>query len=175
MLTFLGIVSVLQSMSIALGVGCSTLAIINFFAAIADGVIDETERRMMGVVYVVLRVAMVLILVTTIMLAANEYGAKGLENVSVYTVAQVILLIALYTNAMLMSARIMPSTFGPAIQAGSWYALGFLSAIALVGWLGFSLVQFAFAYVTWLILAVAIVNGVMIIMKNKQMNKEKAT
>jgi len=62
----------------------------------------------------------------------------------------------------------MPSTFGPALQAGSWYTLGTLAPLQLLGLTDFTLAQFLMAYVTWLILAVGIVNGVMAILKSKK-------
>lgn len=168
MTTFIILVTILQNFSTALGVGSSTLAIVNFFVAIKDGVIDETERRMMGVVYIVLRVAMVLILITTIVRTSLLFGAEGIANMPDFAWAQLIVLLALYVNAMLMTAHLMPSTFGPALQAGSWYTLGTLSALMSIGVIGFTLTQFLMAYVTWLILAVGIVNGIMAILKSKK-------
>lgn len=168
MTSFLTLIVILQTFSISLGVGSSTLAIINFFAAIADGVIDETERRMMGVVYVVLRVAMVAILVTTGSLIAIEYTQVGLAGLSTLIYAQFLALVVLFVNSALMTARIMPSTYGPSLQAGSWYTLGALTALQLVGLVNFSFLHFIFAYITWLILAIVIVNGIMSILAAKR-------
>ncbi|MCA9354424.1 MAG: hypothetical protein KC877_02805 [Candidatus Kaiserbacteria bacterium] len=162
---FLVFVSILQSIGISLGVGASTLAIANFFAAIADGEIDDTERRMMGIVYIVLRVAMVTILVTTIFLLASEYSVTGLLNMSAFSYAALLTIFVLFTNAMLMTAHLIPSTFGPAIQAGNWYTLGILSALQSIGLTDFTLTHFLMGYVTWLILAIGIVNGMMALMK----------
>ncbi len=162
---FIVLVTILQSFSTSLGVGSSTLAIINFFVAISDGKIDETERKMMGVTYVILRVAMLLILVTSVVLLAYQFAESSF---STFAWAQLIALLVLFINAMLMSARLMPSTFGPALQAGSWYTLGTLAPLQLLGLTDFTLAQFLMAYVTWLILAVGIVNGVMAILKSKK-------
>ena len=60
-----------------------------------------------------------------------------------------------------MTVRIMPSTFGPSIQAGSWYTLGMVTALASVGAVTFSISTFVMAYITWLVLATGIVNGIM--------------
>jgi hypothetical protein len=168
MIFFITLITILQSFTISLGVGSSTLAIVNFFAAIADGTIDETERRMMGIVYVVLRIAMVLILITSLTIIFFTYNETGFADISNFTIAQLITLSILYLNAILMTWRIMPSTFGPALQAGSWYTLGCLSALQILGATGFSLGNFLMGYVTWLILAVGIVNGVMAILKAKK-------
>lgn len=168
-LTFLAIV---QSFSISLGVGSSTLAIVNFFAAIADGTIDAAERRMMGIVYVVLRIAMVLILISTLLLVFAEYGTSNLLSLSAFTYGQITVLGILYLNALFMTLHWMPSTFGPAIQAGSWYTLGTLMALLPLGLTDFSYIQFAMGYITWVVLAVSIVNGTMAIMKHQKEERE---
>jgi hypothetical protein len=162
MIIFTTLVAILQSFSISLGVGSSTLAIINFFVAISDGRIDETERRMMGVVYVVLRVAMVLILLTTITLLAYEASMVGsLLQMSVFSYVMALPLAILFINALLMTLHIMPSTFGPSIQAASWYTLGALMALKALDITGFSFIVFILSYITWIVLATAIVNGIM--------------
>lgn len=165
------LISIIQSFSISLGVGSSTLAIINFFVAIADGTIDETERRMMGVVYVVLRVAMVAILLSSILLLAEEYLSTGNIELNGFNLGLITALAILFINAVLMTLRIMPSTFGPAIQAGSWYSLGTLSALQVLDLVNFSYVQFLFGYITWLFLSISIVNAIMAAMKSKRERK----
>jgi hypothetical protein len=167
MTTFLTLIAILQSFSISLGVGSSTLAILNFFVAIADGSISPDERRMMGVVYIILRIAMILILITTLCLLAAQYSAGTLYLVP-YNVAQLVVIGVLFVNAMLMTAHLMPSNFGPAIQAGNWYTLGTLAALVPLSMTNFSLLHFFFAYITWIILAISIVNGVMAIQAAKR-------
>lgn len=162
---FIALVVILQTFSISLGVGSSTLAIVNFFVAIADGKIDPTERKMMGIVYVVLRVAMVAIFVTTILLVANDLSKNGF--LTTFDYAELIPLFVLFTNASLMTLKIMPSTFGPSIQAGSWYTLGTLAGLEIVGFTEFQLMHFILAYITWIVLATGITNGIMAIMREK--------
>jgi len=165
MTIFISLVAILQTFSISLGVGSSTLAIINFFVAISDGKIDETERKMMGVVYTLLRVAMVAILTTTLGLIALEFVYSGVTSLTAFDIAQLFALSVLFINAVLMTFRIMPSTFGPALQAGSWYTLGALVALKLQGITDFTFIQFFMAYVTWLVLAIGIANGIMSLLK----------
>lgn len=174
MILFLNLVVILQNFSIALGTGASTLAILNFFSAIADGKIDDTERRMMGIVYTVLRIAMVLILGTSLLLISTEYGQVGLAGLSDISAAQIFILLVLYFNAMLMTAHLIPSTFGPGIQAGSWYALGIVTSLQLIGVIEFTLMAFFMSYVTWLVLVIGVVNGVMGIMKHRRIAAAKA-
>jgi len=171
MLLLTTFVAIVQSFSISLGVGSSTLAIVNFFVAISDGKIDETERRMMGIVYVVLRIAMILILATTVLLMIFDHLDAGIDMTSLVS-AQLVVLIVLFLNATLMTMRKMPSTFGPALQAGSWYTLGTLAALVPLGLTTFTLTEFFLGYVTWLILAIAIVNGVMAILKHQKQKQQ---
>ena len=171
MLLLTTFVAIVQSFSISLGVGSSTLAIVNFFVAISDGKIDETERRMMGIVYVVLRIAMILILATTVLMMIFDHLDAGIDMTSLVS-AQLVVLIVLFLNATLMTMRKMPSTFGPALQAGSWYTLGTLAALVPLGLTTFTLTEFFLGYVTWLILAIAIVNGVMAILKHKKQKQQ---
>ncbi len=174
MLLLTTFVAIVQSFSISLGVGSSTLAIVNFFVAISDGKIDETERRMMGIVYVVLRIAMILILATTVLLMIFDHLDAGIDMTSLVS-AQLIVLIVLFRNATLMTMRKMPSTFGPALQAGSWYTLGTLAALVPLGLTTFTLTEFFLGYITWLILAIAIVNGVMAMLKHQKQKQQAQT
>ena len=168
------LVALIASMATSLGVGSSTLAIINFFVAIADGTIDPAERRMMGNVYVVLRVAMVILFFTlTFQTGFNTYH-NGAAALTAFVGAQWTVLAILYTNAILMTLRIMPSTFGPGIQAGSWYTLGGLAALAGLGITGFGYGLFILAYVTFIVFAISLVNGLMAILKAKKEARDKA-
>lgn len=162
------LVAIVQSMAISLGVGASTIAIINFFVAIKDGTVGPEERRIMGVTYIVLRVAMVAILVTVATRTMQGYGINGSEFMTPFVLSQWILILVLYTNAILMTKRIMPSTFGPAIQASTWYTLGIITSLVPLGLTNYSIFHFTLGYIAAFILAVSIVNGTMSIMKSKQ-------
>jgi hypothetical protein len=166
-MTLLIFATFLQTLSVSLGVGSSTLAITNFFAAIADGRIDDTERRMMGIVYFVLKVAMILIFLAATSLFLIEYTRHGLTSIPVLTNVTLIVLLVIYVNAMLMTAQKIPSTFGPAIQVGSWYTLSILLSLQLLGFTAFTYEQFFLAYITWLIFCIGVVNAIMAWMKEK--------
>jgi len=154
--------SILLAMSISLGVGGSTIAIANFFVAIADGTIAPEERNIMGVTYWVLRVAMVIIalaLITHYMLGYLDVTTPWFGTTQ--AVAAGLVTAVLYINAILMTYRVMPSTFGPAIQASSWYTLGILAALASIGFTQFSLLVFIICYITAFVFALSLVNGIM--------------
>ncbi len=164
--------SIIQAMGISLGVGSSTMAVLNFFMAISDGKIDEGERNFMGITYKVLRVAMGLILFTWLILAMYGFGVAGASYFSGYLIAQTFLVALLFINAILMTAHIMPSTFGPAIQASSWYSLGFILSLYSLGITEFNLVVFILGYVTFFVFAVSLINSVMSYLKAKRENAE---
>lgn len=148
---------ILQSIFISLGVGSSTLAILNFFSAIGDGNIDQTERRMMGIVYVILRIAMVGILFTTATLLAPTIASDAFQLANV-SIAQVIIIAVLFTNAALMTMRKMPAKYGPGIQAGSWYTLGIIAALQLQGMVDYTLIDFVIGHVLVMLVAIIGVN-----------------
>lgn len=162
------IVTILQTIAVSLGVGCSTTAVTQFFFAIADGKIDEGERRIMGVVYILLRVAMGLILLTTMVQAAILYKVMGTAYINPFTVGIWTATIVLYVNAILMTLHWMPSKFGPGIQAGSWYTLGISFALIPLGLVSFSYQQFFLAYAGAMVLGVVLVNLIMSYQKSRR-------
>lgn len=161
---------VLQGMGISLGVGASTLAIIFFFLAIKDGQISRDERSYLGVIYVVLRVAMGIILVTSVLAGIFGYLNFGSEYFTPYICAQAILTAVLFVNALLMTIHVMPSTFGPAIQASSWYSLGILAAVYAQGMQNLNILVFVFAYGTLIFFAISFINAMMAYLKEKREN-----
>lgn len=82
-----------------------------------------------------------------------------------YFTAQTLLVTVLFINAFLMTMHIMPSTFGPAIQASSWYSLGIMAAMYGQGFTTVNLLLFLFAYVTFIFFAVSFINAMMAYLK----------
>ena len=163
------LLSILQAIGVSLGVGCSTVAITSFFVAIADGSIDPQERKMLGVVYILLRVGMGLILGTTALLGfIHITGAHNGSYFTPFMIGRWILIFVLFTNAILMTKRIMPPSFGPAIQAASWYTLGITFALVPLGLINFSLFEFIVGYLAAIAFATALVNGTMTYLKKRR-------
>ena len=162
------VLAILQAMAISLGVGSSTIAILNFFVAISDGKISPEERNIMGITYTVLRVSMVVILLTTFVLALLNMQTYTASYFTDYKIAVWTLIFVLFLNAFLMTKHIMPSTFGPALQAGTWYTLGTITALLSLNLDNFTYFQFIVGYFAALSLAVGLVNGVMHYLKNKK-------
>jgi hypothetical protein len=115
---------------------------------------------------------MVAILVTTLGLIALEFYNSGAVSLTAFDIAQLFTLSVLFVNATLMTVRLMPSTFGPAIQAGSWYTLGALVALRLQGITDFTFAQFLMAFVTWLVLVIGVVNGIMSLLSKRRSHHE---
>ena len=160
------VIAVLQAIGVSLGVGSSTIAISQFFVAIADGQIDKAERRMMEVVYIVLRVAMGLILVTSLAHMIMVWYVLDLQGMAIeqywntFTLALWLIITVLFVNALAMTKHWVPSTLGPGIQGGSWYTLGIMFALVSLGLTTFTFMQFLLAYLGMMCLFIAIVNGV---------------
>lgn len=161
------LLSILQSIAIALGVGSSTLAITNFFVAIADGEIDKTERKMMGVVYIILRVSMGLILVTTALIATILYSELGIDYFTPFAIGLWVLITVLFVNAFLMTKHMMSSSTGPSLQAASWYTMGILMALFAQRLHEFTLMQFIFGYAAMIVFVTILVNTIIMLLKQK--------
>lgn len=163
-------VSILFSMFVALGIGASTLAVSEFFYAISDGKIDTKERGMLGVIYFVLRVAMIGILFTAAVLtfAKNpQFYHVGLTDFALMTFS---MLGILYLNAILMTLHLMRSNIGPAFQAGAWYTLGISNAAAGAGFfLSYTgyLLMYAVLFTTFFV----VINGLMRWLKNRRIKQ----
>ena len=153
--------SIVQAVAIALGVGSSTLAIVSFFVAIADGKIEPDERKMLGVIYILLRIAMVLIVVTTAILGLIQIKTGAEAYSTPFIISRWILIAILFLNAVLMTKHIMPSKFGPSIQAASWYTLGVTMTLVPLNLAQYSVTEFFMGYSVAIIVAIALVNGIM--------------
>lgn len=154
---------IFHASAIALGVGSSTLAITNFLVAIYDGAIDEGERRIMGVTYVMLRVAMASIFLTTALIYFFDKNFFGTAGLFIWFLVAV-----LYVNAILMTKHLMPSKIGPALQAGTWYTLGFIVTIHIFNLMVLNYTSFSLLYAADIIVALMIVNGYMKFLQNKK-------
>ncbi|HEX9608674.1 MAG TPA: hypothetical protein VGA06_00475 [Candidatus Paceibacterota bacterium] len=114
----------LDLLEIGLAAGASTFALTFYFMGIKDEVIDASERRFMGAVYFVLRVAIVVIVVTELFYILY-WGFDAFTLVKTMEVLwfRWMLLGIIVANALLMHFHKMPMWLGPALAGGSWYAL----------------------------------------------------
>ena len=143
---------IIHSSMIGLGIGASTIAITGFMTALMDGTFDESERRIMGVVYLSLRIAMIAIVASSlaIMWIKPEFFGS-------FTTPMWIMIAVLFVNAFLMTKHWISVKLGPAFQAGTWYTLGFFITIYIFDLLPFTLASFGITYVIDLVVAVVIV------------------
>lgn len=154
---------IFHASAIALGVGSSTLAISNFLVAIFDGQIDEGERRIMGVTYIMLRVAMVSILLTTALIYFFDTNFFGEIGVFMW-----VLIAVLYVNAIMMTKHWISPKIGPGLQAATWYTLGFIVTIHMFELVKLDTVTFSLLYAVDIVTALVIVNGYMKYLQSKK-------
>ncbi|MEX0918201.1 MAG: hypothetical protein WDZ93_03520 [Candidatus Paceibacterota bacterium] len=156
-----------QSLAVSLGVGSSTLAVVNYIVAVRDNNMDQSERRLMGVVYTILRIAMIAILLTMVGQALLVYIATGTYALYPFILAAWTVVLVLFANAILMTIHRMPRFLGPALQAGSWYMLAVLYFFSTIGLVGLSYTQFFTMYLAIVIVAILAINGTLAYFKTK--------
>lgn len=135
MLLLYSVVQTLGAVAVSLGVGSSTFALIFHFMGMRDTASHEAGRPYQRVVYIVLRVAMAIILLTEI--AKGIIYVQAGMDMQALRAAPVLLFLwtiiaVLFVNAILMTRHLMPMKLGPAIQAASWYTLGVTTALPSV-------------------------------------------
>ncbi len=151
--TITSLIIILNASAIGLGVGSSTLAISSFLTALRDGIIDQSERSMLGVIYIVLRVAMILILLTTVIIMWQRPEIFGNQIGFFLT-----LIAILYINAVCMTKHWIPSKIGPAVQAATWYTMGFLASINMFHLFTITFSNFIILYAIDLLVALFLIN-----------------
>lgn len=120
-----------NTLGMTLGVGSSTYAITFFHQSIADGKIDDTEKRFLHTVYFILRMGMILLFLS--------YATQGYQVWSDIRIpvgrdtlaAQATFLAIIFGNAVLMEKRWVPMWLGPAIAGASWYGIFFAFVLDL--------------------------------------------
>jgi len=113
------------AVGLTLGVGSSTFALIFFINSLRDVIIDESKKQQMHIVYTVLRVGMGLLTVAI-------FAKISLSVLPISTIlsAQSFLLFVITANAILMTYKLMPMMYGPALAGGSWYSLFLVTHLA---------------------------------------------
>lgn len=146
------IIDILFSLGLTLGVGSSTFALIFFIKSLSDGVMDDTERSFLRVVFTVLRIGMVLI-------AAGLAGFLILGVVVEPTVFLLLcaLLFIIVLNAVLMDRRIMPMKYGPILAGGSWYSLFLVTKLPVYA---YSYTTLIVAYIIFLMVFYFVFNAI---------------
>jgi len=160
--TLLPFVVIYFNTAVSLGVGGSSIVIASFLVALADGKIDQPERALLGVIYVTLRVAMASILAMLVYIAL--VAPDILPSILYFG----IMVAVLYLNAILMTKHWISSKLGPALQAATWYTLGFVTVIDAFTLYEVSLAFFLTLYLVDIVIAVAAVNGIMLYLTQRR-------
>ncbi len=134
------LIELVWNIGLTFGVGSSTFALIFYIQALGDGVIDDSEKRLMHTVYVVLRIGIALIVLSLLSgLLFEQTAFNGVSSKAWFLLSIII------GNAILMSRHKMPMRFGPVLAGGSWYALFLVTKTPLGYANGFmSLLLYAF-------------------------------
>lgn len=74
-----------------------------------------------------------------------------------------------------MTLRIMSTTLGPSLQAGSRYTMGVLNALLPLGYISFMLTHFLLSYTAAISLVTAAVNGHLAALKVRQSRATSTT
>ncbi len=129
---FESLLTFVREMGLTLAVGSSTFALIFYFKAIADNVIDVTERSFLHTVYFVLRIGLIILIV-----AEGLEALIHLSSPSYFAdpdfLFRVTLLAIIIGNAALMQIHRMPMRLGPALAGASWYSFFTLSVFSPTG------------------------------------------
>ncbi len=123
---------------------------------------------MLGVIYWALRTAMVGILLTSAAIYAFDSEFFGTFNQFL-----VVLLGVLFANAIGMTLKVVPGKIGPALQAGTWYTLGFLVTIHMFELFPIDWVVFFGLYIAVVALALSIVNLYLTFIMKKNNRSDK--
>ena len=148
----LPLVIIFYNTAISLGVGGSSIVIAAFLTALVDKKIDQSERALLGVIYITLRIAMAAIAVSLVYI--GMMAPAVMPSLSFVW----IMVAALYVNAVLMTKHWISPKLGPAFQAATWYTLGFVVVIDAFALYALTPITFATLYVIDIAVAVIIVN-----------------
>ncbi len=115
--------------TVGLCLGVSTIAMTFYFFVVAKGHTVAEEKRMMHIVYTILRIGMVLVMVSEVTTFIYNYH---INNFIYWTdnpelLMRLTIFSVIFTNAFAMEYRKISMWLGPVFAGGSWYAYFFFS------------------------------------------------
>src|SRR3989344_2392621 len=150
---FSAFTSGLYQFGTSLGVGASTVVLVLWLIAQADGTISKDEGRLLGAIYKILRVAMFAIGVALIFSHLGHTVTRDLQYAMQWSLFGVLCM-----NAFMMTYHKIPMRFGPAIQAGTWYATFLITVIPIAK---LPELIIALIYLTWIFVVYLIIRGIL--------------
>lgn len=150
------LVNLIHQYAVGLSVGASTFAMVFYYYSLAQGGLDEAQRKLVHIVYFVLRIGMLLIVVAEF--AKFQYNIQinnylyWMANPEVYM--RLTIFSVIVVNAILMHKRLISMWLGPIFAGGSWYAFFFFSVFVDIRWVdtGYSYLTLFTGYLLWLAL-----------------------
>lgn len=151
MTIFLLCTAAVFGIALAVGVGASTLAIVNHIVSLNNGVVSNDEKTLMTANQMLLRTAMVLLFLSSLGLLAFATQNLGLGAYTPSLLATWILLFILYCVMVLASLRYLPEVIALSLQAVTWYMLSIVTTLSTYS-VVFTVTQFMTFY--WLFVLV---------------------
>jgi hypothetical protein len=136
------LLSILNFVGLVYGVGAATFAMIFYFKALEDGVLDTSEKNFMHSVYFILRIAMTIVILSELIIIIVSWYSGSTEYFFSSTLwFRVILLMVINSSAIFMDNRLLPMWIGVVSIAVTWYAyfLMMITKPESVSFLGFFL------------------------------------
>jgi hypothetical protein len=169
-------VNFLHQYAIGLSVGASTFAMVFYYYVLARGETHPEHRKLMHIVYFVLRIGMLLIVISEFAKFAYSYQTNNylywMHNPEVFMRWLIFSIIVL--NAILMHKRLISMWIGPVLAGGSWYALFFFSVFVDIRWVdtGYDFIHLLVGYLLWLLVVFAVL-GLLRLYLTRRVQKPK--
>ncbi len=149
-------VNLFHQYAVGLSVGASTFAMVFYYYVVSQGETHPEQRKMMHIVYFILRIGMMLIVLSEFVIFQYNYQVNNYlywtanpEVLMRLTIFSVIVI-----NAVLMHKRLISMWIGPALAGGSWYAFFFMSVFVDIRWVefGYDYPTLLLGYLSWLVI-----------------------
>ena len=156
----IAILNVFKSIAVAIGAGATTVLTAQSLAAAKDGTVSADEQRLLMVIMVVMRVAILLFFLAHALFTAIIYSIYGADIYLFQTFMDIqsltwSLIALLFIIFVFIDKRIITRQVGVTISLTAWYALVFL--LAWPDGLSVQLSNFVFAYTIFVATAVVLV------------------
>lgn len=169
-------VNLLHQYAVGLSVGASTFAMVFYYYVVAQGQTHLEQRKLMHIVYFVLRIGMMLIVVSEFVKFEYNYQINNylywMANPEVYM--RLTIFSVIVVNAILMHKRLISMWIGPVLAGGSWYAFFFFSVFVDIRWvdMGYDYFTLLSGYLLWLAAVGVFLTGLRVYLTRNHVTSE---
>ncbi len=156
-----------RTYTVGLCLGVSTIVLTFYFVFVAKGQAVPAEKRMMHIVFTVLRIGMILVVLSELTSLLYNYHVQNVtywtENPEFFMRLTVFAVIV--ANALAMEFRKISMWLGPVFAGGSWYAYFFFSV-----WIetGSNYSTLLLGYLAWLIVFGVVLTALRLVLTRRQ-------